>query len=79
MPLRASTVRAEDVESGDQEATSDEGRVALVADETVVVPVTFIKRYELGRAKTSNRTHTATALLSEIVGEAVLAVRLLLT
>jgi len=77
--LRSSAVRAQDVEASDQEATADQGRVALVADEAVVVPMTLVERDELGGAETSNGTRAAAALLGEIARKAVLAVRLLIT
>lgn len=45
--LRPSAIRAQDVGSADEEPASDERRVATVALEAVVVPVTLVERDEL--------------------------------
>lgn len=76
-PLGASAVRAEHIWSGHDESTSNEGRRALVALEAVVVPMTLIERYKLGRSQTGDWLKTANALLGEELREAVSTVGLL--
>lgn len=77
--LRASAVRAEHVRAGHEEAASDQRRRALVALETVVVPVTVVERDELRRTQTGNWLRAANALLGELHREAVGAEWLLIT
>ena len=48
--LTAPAVGAEDVIAIHEEATANHGRVTLVADETVTVPVALFERDELGSA-----------------------------
>lgn len=50
--LRSTTVRAEDVSVMGEKTATYEGYSALVAHETVTVPVSSLKRYKLGSAQT---------------------------
>jgi len=50
--LRTPAVGAQDIRPGHEEAAANQRRRALVALETVVVPVTLVERDELGRAQT---------------------------
>lgn len=50
--LGSAAVRTKDVVTRNEEATTDERRAALVAEETICMPVTIVKRNELGRTKT---------------------------
>jgi hypothetical protein len=50
--LRSTTVRAKDVSVMGEKAATYEGHSALVAHETVTVPVSSLKRYKLGSAQT---------------------------
>lgn len=47
----AAALRAQNVALVDKETAAHHGSVALVADETVAVPVTLFKRNELGASK----------------------------
>ena len=56
--LGTATVRAEDLVAIHEEPTANHGRLALVADEAVAVPVAVFERDELGSARACNKPST---------------------
>lgn len=72
--LVTATVWAQDVSLIHEEATTNHGGIALVADKAVTMPVTLLKRDELSATKTSNRLGAAAALFGKLFAVAVSAV-----
>jgi len=60
-----------------EESSADEGRVTTVADETLAVPVTLIKRDKLSATESCDWLRTPATFLGEQVAETLGAVGLL--
>lgn len=75
--LGTAAVGTQDLGAIRQEAPADERGGASIADETLAVPMTVIKRYELCATETSDGSDAATAFLGEEVSKAFSAERFL--
>jgi len=77
--LDATAVGTQDVGGISEKASSHERHVAFVADETVAVPMSVLKRNKLCPAKSRDWLGAANALLGEEISEAVSAIWLFIS